>query len=116
MDPTTSTPPDKQRADTRQHYTGVEFNFEFSKDQGVCPLCMGRMVLERDHDGFLSRTCGSCDSFSGLPLIDAVYRMNADMQIRGGCVDTLEGVDPVEISGKLVDRNRERWTEGYDER
>ena len=100
------TPPDKQRSDTRQHYTGVEFDFEFSKDQGVCPLCMGSMVLAVDGDGFTHRTCGMCDSFSGLPLVDAVYRMNADQQIRGGFVDTLENVDPIEISGKLVDRAR----------
>jgi len=101
-----------KRADTRQHYTGVEFSFEFSLDQGLCPLCEGAMTLERDEDGFLARTCGLGCGFSGLPLIDAVYRMNADMQIRGGFVDTLEDVDPIEISGRLVDQDRRKWTEG----
>jgi hypothetical protein len=88
-------------------YLGVEFDYEFSKDQGVCPMCEGDMHLVEGDDGYLCRSCSMCDSFSGLPLVDAVYRMNADMRIAGGEVIELEDIDPIEISGKLVDRVHE---------
>ena len=89
-------------------YVGVSFRYELSPDQGTCPMCGGEMALVEDSEGYLCRSCMMCDSFSGLPLVDAVYRMNADQRITGGRVVELPDVDPIEVSGKLVDADHRR--------
>lgn len=55
-------------------------------------------------DGNAFRHCpNSGDGYSGLPLVDTVYRVNADQRIVDGWLITRDDIDVPTIQGQVVD-------------
>jgi hypothetical protein len=80
-------------------YEGVELAYELSKDQGAC-FCGSPARIVTLFDGETYRLCVT--GHRTAPLVDAVYRMNANMRIVGGSVIERPDIDPYKIAYGLI--------------